>query len=552
MLTASWVWYKSHSMAKLPSLAELIKNPAKRRELTTPQLVEVLAALKALLPKEGGSEVPDDPATFAQQVSQGRWQRARHLDYIASQVVLAIRGLRPRVMISVPPRHGKSEFCSVWLPFWFLCKYPNKKVILASYGSDFAAMWGRRVRNLVTEYGSQFGLELDRSSRAVDEWTLTTGGGMKTAGMEGSITGRGAHLLIIDDAVKDEIEASSEIIRERAWSFWQTVALTRLEPGASVVVIGTRWHEDDLLARLEKASKSGDGLEWNVIKLPALAIEGDVLQREPDEPLWPERFDARALGETKKGMSPYYWSALYQQDPSPEEGGGVPRAWWRFYKVPPADFDQVIQSWDLSFDGKETHDFTVGQVWGRKGAQFYLLHQTRQRMSSVDVIAAIRAYTAMWPKALAKLIEKSANGPAVISMLQHEVPGMIPITPKGSKEARLEAVKPVINAGNVFLPENMDGTKPMWVWELIEECAAFPMSTHDDQVDALSQGLTHLTPGGWLEMSRAQAEATLPTLPHDPVEAQKAQFGAIIRKMRKEGDRKLMQRQQLSLPWRRH
>lgn len=446
----------------------------------------------------------------------------------------------------MPPRHGKSELISFWFPLWCLGRNPKTRIILASYEADFAAFWGRRVRNAVNEYGNELDIALDPTSSAAHRWNLDNGiGGMLTAGAMGPMTGKGADIMVIDDPIKNAEEAASETIREKLWDWFQTTAYTRLEPGSGIIVVATRWHQDDLIGRLEARSSSGEGLPWDVIKFPALAEAEDPLGRALNEPLWPERYNLQDLEDIKKGNTPYNWSALYQQRPTPEEGGAVKRAWWRFYEVAPADFDQIIQSWDLAFKDLKDSDYCVGQVWGRKGAQFFLLHQVRGLMNSVEVIAAIRNITRIFPQATAKLIEDSANGPAVIAQLHHEVAGIIPIKTKGqSKDQRLQAAIPLIAAGNVFLPgrRKPDGEysiDQLWVSEFIEELAAFPNGAHDDQLDATTQALNFMKPKGWTIIENAWKEAKLGPPPTTTQEIQDRSFQRFYRKAIKRSEKEL-------------
>lgn len=506
-------------MAKLPTLKDLMLDPKRIHELTTPQLSGILAQANVALKMygQGLSQVHASPAEMAKHLSKGAWQSAKHLETLNDWLVDLDAGRRKRIMVSMPPRHGKSELISYWYPIWLLAKNPKCKIVLASYEEQFATLWGRRVRRAIMEWGHLYGLELDGSSTAADNWSLVSGGGMFSTGAGGALTGRGAHVLIIDDPIKNAEDAASETMREKLWDWFQTTAFSRLEPGGYVVIVGTRWHEDDLIGRLERAARvdehgNSEGLPWDILKFPALAEAGDPLGRALDEPLWPMRFDDVALATIRKGYTAYNWSALYQQNPTPEDGGGVKRRWWNYYEVPPAEFDTVIQSWDLAFKDLKASDFTVGQVWGRKGAQFYLLHQVRARMNSPEVIAAIRNLTRLFPRAIGKLIEDKANGPAVIQTLQKDVLGIIPVKVKSSKDARLQAVMPMIEAGNVYLPgrRKPDGTyEPLanWVSDFIEESAAFPNGTYDDQVDAMTQSLSYLQPQAWNRIARDWREA---------------------------------------------
>ena len=494
-------------MAKTVDLAELYKR-FKAGQLTTPQMARLLEELRALR-RGRGVQLPDPtPGHLAQRLSRDGWEMAPHLEVLSAYLADLEAGRRRRLLVSMPPRHGKSCLTSEWFPLWLLARNPRRRIILTSYEADYAATFGRKVRNHILAHDRELGLLLDSSSTAAHRWELTTGGGMVTAGAGGPITGRGADALIIDDPIKNEEEAASEVLREKLWDWFMTTAMTRLEPGGFVVVIQTRWHQDDLAGRLERQSESGEGLRWDVLRFPALAEEGDSLGRAVGEALWPKRFDTAALLEKKKGTTPYFFSALYQQRPTPEEGGAVQRRWWKFYQVPPAKFDKICQSWDLAVKDLKKGSYTVGQVWGRKGAELFLLDQVRDHMNMPEALTAFRNLSLKYPTGLAKLVEDKANGPAMIAMLSKEIPGIIPWPPRGtkmqSKDARLSAVIPAIQAGNVYLPHPEIAP---WVADYIEEHAAFPMGTHDDQIDATTQAMTYLLPASWQTIRRDFQEA---------------------------------------------
>lgn len=516
-------------MPKAPSLSDILADPGKLHNLSTVQLHDLAQSLKKIGKQLHGSadEAGDSPAALAMRLSNGRWEMAPHLDVMSKALADLEKGKRQRLLVSMPPRHGKSQLISHWFPLWLLARNPSRRIILASYEADFAAHWGRKVRNLVVEHGEELGLQLEGSSMAAYRWDLTAGGGMLSVGAGGQITGRGADALIIDDPIKNDEDASSETMREKLWDWFWSTAFTRLEPGGFVVMVATRWHQDDLLGRLERFGLSGESLPWDVIRLPALAEEGDALGREEGAPLWPERYNKEALAQIRRGMSPYHFSALYQQRPTPEEGGAIKRRWWKYYQVPPTEFDQVIMSWDLAFKDLKKSDYTAGQVWGRKGAEFYLLHQVRDRMNAPEVLIAARNMAKQYPKAVAKLIEDRANGPAVIAMLHKELTGIIPIKVKASKDARLQAVVPLIEAGNVYLPH--PEVAP-WVTDFVEECAAFPHGTNDDQLDAAVHALTYMMPGGWQAIAKAHREAKEGPPPQTVEEIQKHQLRKQVKK----------------------
>ena len=322
------------------------------------------------------------------------------------------------------------------------------------------------------------------------------------------MTGRPVDLLLIDDPIKGREQADSPTIREKTWDWWTDTALTRLAPGAPVIIILTRWHEDDLAGRLIAEADS----DWTVINIPAQADhrpeqgETDILDREPGEYMISARGRTREQWEDRKRRSgPKTWASLYQGRPSPDEGGVFPPAdqWARYTqpiwteahdgtrRVPGIrrGDHELIQSWDLTFKDTKGSDYVVGQVWLRVGADAYLLDMVRARLNFNATIDAVKAMTAKWPEATAKLVEDKANGPAVISQLGQTIPGLIPVEPEGSKYARASAISPFVFAKNVHLP---DPALLPNVTELIEEARHFPNSPTDDAVDSLSQALTYL------------------------------------------------------------
>lgn len=429
------------------------------------------------------------------------------LDLIDKLVTDSYQTPDSRLIVAMPPQEGKSERVTKTGTLWALLDDPERRIAIASYSQELAEGFGRDIRNWLTVNDGtdgtlDLGLRVAADNGAARRWTLAGHrGGVVAVGLGSSLTGRPVDALIIDDPIKDAEQADSAYYRDRAWDWWTATASTRLAPGAPVILILTRWHEDDLAGRLLRAE---DGHLWRMVNIPALADhdpgkgETDPLGREPGEWL-----------ESARGRTPEQWqqrrvavgsrvfNALYQGRPSPETGNVWQRSWWRRYLTPPwrvdgdqrrtIDMDEVFTSWDLTFAATAGSDFVVGQVWGRRGAEVYLLDQVRERMTFTETVAAFEQLAHRWPDARAHLIEDKANGPAVISTLRSKVPGIIPITPKDSKYARASAVSPYIEAGNVLLPEaSIAGFD---VEGLIDEAAGFPNAAHDDQVDATSQAL---------------------------------------------------------------
>lgn len=423
---------------------------------------------------------------------RGSWKTAKHLKMLCKTIMDVERRVREgkgaRVMVFMPPRHGKSEVSTKKAPAFLLNRNPTWEIIISSYSADLAYDFSKIARNTFKEHSYLFGLELAKDSGAVGRWGIEGyRGGLAAAGVGGPITGRGAHVAIIDDPFKNWQDASSKTIRDNVWDWYRSTLRTRLAPGGAIFLVMTRWHEDDLATRLLKEAEA-DGEKWDVISLPAIAEENDILGRKEGEGLWPERFSREDYHNTKRAVGSKLWSALYQQKPSPGDGTIFKRSWFRFYKVTPK-FERIIQSWDCTFKDSSSSDYVVGQIWGKIGADKYLLDQVRAKMSFTETIQAIKSLTAKWPQASAKYIEDKANGPAVISALEREIPGLIPVNPDGGKVVRAQAVSADYEAGNVFLP---DPTIAPWIHDYIEEFVKFPNDEHDDQVDSSSQALNKL------------------------------------------------------------
>lgn len=306
---------------------------------------------------------------------------------------------------------------------------------------------------------------------------------MISTGIGGSITGQGADCLIIDDPIKNAKEALSKTIRENIWSEWESTLSTRLHDGASVIVIMTRWHEDDLIGRLLATSP----YNWQRIRLPAVAEDyDDMLGREIGEPLCPELgYDLNWANLKKREVGSRTWASLFQQRPSPEQGAIFQRDWIQYVNTPPAKYDSLVMSWDFTFKDADTSDYVVGQVWQKTGSEFYCIDQVRAQMDFTQSVQAVVNLKNKYPRCRTILIEDKANGPAIINTLKQKVSGIIPITPRESKVARAFAVTPYFEAGNIYYRNGIPHLNDM-----VEELVSFPNSKHDDTVDATTQALS--------------------------------------------------------------
>lgn len=407
-----------------------------------------------------------------------------------------------RLIISMPPQEGKSQRVTRRFPTWLLQHRPDIRVVVASYEQGIARRWGRAIRDDVIQKPTELGLAIRSDLSGQSEWQLLGhDGGVLSVGIGGALTGRAADLLIIDDPIKDRVQADSLAYRDKVWDWWTDVGSTRLAPGGQVVLVLTRWHEDDLAARLLAGE---DGHRWKVLNIPAQAYEQpDPLGRRLGEFMQSARRRTVAQWEKiKVQVGSRSWASLYQGTPAPVEGDILKRSWWRRYDeelwimprpgvcmVPEAE--EIIQSWDMAFKGTDDSDFVVGQVWMRRGVDAYLLDQVRGQMDFVETCKAVEDLTKKWPQAVLKLVEDKANGPAVMAALRLKVPGMVPEEPQGGKVARTNAVAPLVEAGNVWLPSaKLHGME--WTEAFVMEASGFPNAANDDQVDAATQAINRL------------------------------------------------------------
>jgi predicted phage terminase large subunit-like protein len=481
-------------------------------------------------------EAREGLVAYCRYKTRGFWRPFPHLRLLTDKLEAVERGEITRLIITMPPRHGKSETASKSFPSWFMGRNPQKRVAVASYTVDLAEECGRQNRDDMEGFGKElWNLRVAEGSKAAKRWDLAgRRGGFRAVGIGGSLTGFGAHLLIIDDPHKDWEEAQSVKMRERVKNWYRSVARTRLQKGGAIIVIQTRWHEDDLSGWLLAEMKAGTGEKWEVLHIPCEAEANDILGRQVGEALCPDLgFDREWMDATKQSVGTYIWNALYQGRPAPIEGGIVKRHWWRYWqpkgmKLPPVtvrlpngeyadieaveldlydQFDTALQSWDMAF--KETHDsdFVAGGVLGRKGANMFVWDMTNERIDFPKSVAAVEAKARKWPRARPILVEDKANGPAVVSTLKTKIPGILEVTPEGGKEARLHAASPFVEAGNAYLPHPM--LEPLTDL-LIVQAALMPNGPNDDLVDMFTQGVLRLVNGGGntavLDFYRQQAQ----------------------------------------------
>ncbi len=416
-----------------------------------------------------------------------------HIDLLCEHYEACLRGEIPRLVVNLPPGMSKSRLTCVFFPTWAWLQNPGLRFMHASFdieltmrdaGDALGLMQSDWFRN---RWGEKFILPknspVGNIKNSVDGWRFACSVG-------GKATGRHANIQLIDDPTKPKGMTKENLEETRRW-LQNTMASRWRKPGVnSRILIMQRLHVDDLARTMldEGAVHVNLPMEFK----PQLRCQtkwGKDERTEPGELLCPERFDEAAVATLKREMGGLVASAQLDQDPVPEGGAIFKLDWFKHYKIAPEKFDETIQSWDCTFKGADDSDFVVGQVWGRKGGEYWLLDQVKGRWTFSQTLAEIRKLSRKWPKVTTKLIEDKANGSAVIDTLQKELSGILPINPEGGKEARANAVSPLFEAGNVYIPEP---TAQSWIDDYTTELCKFPLATNDDQVDGTTQALLHL------------------------------------------------------------
>jgi predicted phage terminase large subunit-like protein len=397
-------------------------------------------------------------------------------------------------MLFVPPRHGKSEMVTIRYPVWRLEQDPAMRVVVAAYNQTLADKFSRKSRKIARARG----IALNDERTAVEDWETQQGGGMRAVGVGGGITGQGGHLVIIDDPVKSREEANSKVYRDKVWDWYTDDLYTRLEPGGAVILIMTRWHEDDLAGRI---LNSEEGKTWAVISLPAEAGDNDPLGRKPGEPLCPDRFDKEALERIRTVLGTRSYWALYQQAPQPAEGEVFKQDWFSVVDAEhlPRKWDALARYWDKAATAGGG-DYTAGVLMGRAGPLYYILDVQRGRWSTWEREQRIKDTAGR---------DREKYGPGVI-VWQEQEPGsggadsaqatvrnlagfsIRTHRPTGSKQVRAEPFSAQAEAGNVKV------LRAAWNMAYFDELCAFPNGTNDDQVDGSSGAFNRIGEQGWV------------------------------------------------------
>ena len=422
-----------------------------------------------------------------------------HHKRMASAFDRIAKGTLKRLIVNMPPRHTKSEFASYLLPAYLMGRNPALQALEATHTAELAVKFGRKVRDLMDSdrYKELFPeVLLKQDSKAAGRWDTNKGGSYFAVGVGGAVTGRGADILIIDDPHSEQ-DAMSDLALDNAWDWYQGGPRTRLQPGGAIVLVMTRWGTKDLTARLLKAQANRSADRWEVIEFPAILPSGN--------PLWPEFWKLEELEAVKASLSAQKWNAMYQQQPTNDEGAILKREWWRVWPHDdPPVVNYIIQSYDTAYSKKETADFSAITTWGvfypdqDSGPNIILLDVKRGRWDFPELKRIAKDEYKQWnPDNV--LIEAKATG---VTLQQELRRAGIPVTmynPGGrragtDKVSRANSVAPILESGMVWAPETL------WAEELIEECASFPNGDYDDMVDSTTQALMRFRAGNFISL----------------------------------------------------
>jgi predicted phage terminase large subunit-like protein len=429
-----------------------------------------------------------------------------HHKRIAAAFDRVIEGKCKRLIIAMPPRHGKSQMGSYLFPAYLMGRLPQSKLIVGSHTAELAQRFGRMIRNLVDEekYRELFpDMKLSADSKAAGRWNTNLGGEAFFIGKGGAMTGRGGDIIILDD-ILDEQDAISDTAMGNTWEWYESGPRQRLQPNGAIILINTRWKTDDVAGRLLKMQSNIKADQWEVLEFPAILPSGN--------PLWPEYWKLDELEKVKFSIGLKKWNAQWQQQPTNDEGAVLKRDWWRKWKhdEPPA-CDYILQTMDTAYSKKETADFSVIATWGvfypnsDGGPALILLSVQKGRWDFPELKRVARSEYQYW-KPDNVLIEAKATG----TPLQQELRKMgIPVTmysPGGrrtgqDKISRANAVAPILESGMVWYPEGEE-----FAQELVEECAAFPNGSHDDQVDVTVMALMRFRQGNFIKLEEDDDE----------------------------------------------
>lgn len=481
-----------------PYLSQIAHLPFERQK----ELLEILERLQAAQRKK------DATSSFMGFVKH-MWPsfiEGQHHKIMARLFDDVVEGRKKRVIINIAPRHTKSEFASIHLPAYFLGRYPDKKVIMASHTSELAVGFGRKVRGMVDRKDFQLlfpGVRLSADSKAAGRWATSHGGEYFAIGVGGALAGKGADLCIIDDPHSEQDAIIGEYnpeVYQKVMEWYEGGPRQRLQPGGAIIIVMTRWSLRDLTGQLlRKQMNSSNGDKWEVIELPAIFPE-------TGNPLWPEYWSLDELTRTKNSIPVSKWNAQYMQKPTSEEGALIKREYWQDWPHgKPPKCDVIVQSWDTAFTTGTRADYSACTTWGifyneetEKNA-IILLDAERGKWEFPGLKRKAKELYEKYDPDICLIEGRAAGQPLIYELQAMGLPVQEVTVGRGApgqsndKISRVNSVTDIFASQNVFAPKDK-----RFAQEVIEECAAFPAGEHDDFLDTVVMAVARFRRGGWL------------------------------------------------------
>jgi predicted phage terminase large subunit-like protein len=482
-------------------LAALPRMSAEERQ-------EVLKLLEEHETRQELQKCRDDFHYFMQKMSPelgDPFVDGAHLRRLAKILMKMEKGESLRLAVSVAPRHSKSQTTSILFPAWYLGKHPNHKIIIATHTADLAVKMSRKVRNLLqTPFYKQIFPETEIASdaKAAGAWSTSKGGEYFAVGAGGAVAGHGGHLVLVDDPISEQDLKSGNVgILDEVYKWFMSGPRTRLQPGAGICVLHTRWHQRDLIGRLIKdMTQNPEADQYEVFEFPAILDEGTPKARA----LWSEMWSLESLLRTKASIAPWIWNANYMQNPTGEESTLINREWFnRWQKDDPPQCSFIIMSLDAAVEAKTRSDFNALHTWGvffneeTNRNEIIMLNRIKRRLEFPELKVVCAEESVAWdPDSF--IIELKANGAPLFQELRRTGAPVQAYTPHrgtGDKIARVNSVADIIKDGCVWIPETR------WGDEFIDEVASFPAGENDDDVDAMFLALFRFRQGGFVSLS---------------------------------------------------
>lgn len=430
-----------------------------------------------------------------------------HHQKVAGLFDESVDGDKKRIIINMPPRHTKSEFASIFLPAYFIGRFPNKKLMQASNTWDLASDFGGKVRDLVASPRFQEvfpGVKLREDAKAKGKWLTNARGEYFATGVMGNIAGRGADLFIIDDPHSEQDQVQGENnpeVYNKVMTWYETGPRQRLQPGGRIILVQTRWHQRDMTGQLiKKMQNAPEADQWEVVELPAILPSGKAM--------WPGFWSLEELTKTKNSISLAKWNAQYQQNPTSEEGALIKREYWQIWEEDdPPRFSFIMQAWDTAMTKNTRSDYSACTTWGVFEDEYgrnriLLIDAFRGKWEFPELKKIVKESYKEWDPDVVLIEAKAAGLPLIqeFGMMNIPVDSWTPargtVANPNDKISRVNAITDVFASGNVYTRESR------WAEEVIEECASFPAGEHDDYLDTVAMAVTRFRNGGWVGTDR--------------------------------------------------